>query len=274
MNAKRLNDNLYFVAHDKDKLSSFQDKERFYKTYADSGLDFPDTKYFDIKADNVLPEMEYPIVVKPANVIMYSHLSFKGKKKIFRLENKQELQDCVELIKSSGYDDKLIIQEYIAGDDSYMFDCVVYVDGNNKVSLQTFAQVGLQDQSAGAVGNITLMINGFCTFKEAPVQETKEKIRKFFENTQYRGFADADIKYDAKTNKFKILEINARQGRGSYYVCACGYNLIKVMIDDLIFGKSFDYVDLNKQQLLTYVPKSIAKKYIQNVGFKKKVMEL
>ena len=273
-NQTKLNKNLYFARHKPENLASFQDKEKFYKTYANSTLDFAETKYFDVKKDTNVPKMTYPIVVKPTNVIKYSHLSFKGKKKIYRLENENELKECIKTIKASGYDDKLILQEYIEGDDTYMFDCVVYVDHNNKVSLQSFAQVGLQDQSAGAIGNLTCILNGYCSFENAPVQKAKQKIKEFFETHEYSGFADADIKYDKKSNTFKILEINARQGRGSYYVSACGYNLIKVMVDDLIFGKTFDYVDLNKEQLLTFVPKNIIKKYIHNKKVRDKALQL
>lgn len=267
-------DNLYFSRHDPKKLACLQDKKLFYSTYADKGLDFPETYYYHIKSEDPLPELIYPIIVKPANVIDYNHIEFEGKKKIFRLWNKDELEDCINKIKNSGYKDDLIIQRYIEGDDSHMFDSVIYVDQNHNVVLQSFAQVGLQDQSADAVGNITLLINGYCSFKNAPVEQTKKALKKFFETEEYSGFADVDLKYDAKTNTFKVLEVNARQGRGSYYVCACGQNLIKVMVDDLILNKKQDFYDLTQEQLLTYVSKNIAKKYILNEDFKNKTLSI
>lgn len=273
-NQSKLNKNLYFAKHKPKNLETYQNKEKFYKAYENSSLDLPKTKYFSIKNVKKIPEMKFPIVLKPTNVIKYNHLSFKGKKKIYRLNTKEELIECVEIIKKSGYDDTVILQEYLEGDDTYMFDCVVYVDHNNKVTLQTFAQVGLQDQSAGAVGNLTCIINGYCSFKNAPVKETKDKIKKFFETHEYSGFANLDIKYDKRSNTFKILEINARQGRGSYYVAACGYNLIKVMVDDLIYKKKTKFKNVTKEQLLTYVPKNIVKKYIRNEKVRSKALEL
>ena len=265
---------MYFAQHKPENLVTYQNKEEFYKNYKDSTLDLPETKYFSVKNEKNLPDMNYPIVLKPTNVIKYNHISFPGKKKIYKLQNKIELRECVEMIKKSGYDDTVILQEFIEGDDTYMFDCVVYVDRNNRVTHQTFAQVGLQDQNAGAVGNLTCIINGICTFKNAPVEETKKKIREFFESHEYSGFANLDIKYDAKSNTFKILEINARQGRGSYYVAACGYNLVKVMVDDLILNKNSSFNDITKEQLLTYVPKAIIKKYIKNKTLREKAVEL
>ena len=46
-------------------------------------------------------------------------------------------------------------------------------------------------------------------------------------------------------NKFKVLEINARQGRCSYYISALGANLIEIMVNDLILKK-----DILKQNYL------------------------
>ena len=72
--------------------------------------------------------MTYPAVIKPSNVVMYNHLKFAGKNKIYKVNSKEELERIIKNIKNSGYNDKLIIQEFIPGGDDCLFDSVVYVN--------------------------------------------------------------------------------------------------------------------------------------------------
>ena len=94
------------------------------------------------------------------------------------------------------------------------------------------------------------------------------------EDIGYQGFAEFDMKYDYRDKKFKVLEINARQGRCSYYISPLGYNLVKVLADDLIYNKKMDFEVIDKELLLSFVPKGVVKKYITNEEFKKKALSL
>lgn len=122
------------------------------------------------------------------------------------------------------------------------------------------------------VGNAAVLINGYNQFGNT--EAAAEKLKQFLENIGYCGFAEFDLKYDKRDNKFKVLEINARQGRCSYYVSALGYNLVKVLADDLVYKKSFEYKLLTNEVLLSFVPKGIIKKYIKNESFKNKALSL
>lgn len=277
-----------FIVKNKDKISkqfvfnypslniiqSLIDKEKFYKIYQSSCLDFPETIFYDINSDDNLEiNFEFPIIVKPADVVSYNHVEFEGKNKIYKLETRLELLNIINKIKNSGYKGTLIIQEYIPGDDSYLFDSVVYSNKNCKVKLMTFAQIGLQEHTKHMVGNAAILINGVNTYDGNVVEMTK-KIKNFMEDINYQGFAEFDMKYDKRDNKFKVLEINARQGRSSYYLSGLGYNLVEVLVNDLIFDKNDDFKLLDNQIVLTFVPKLILKKYVKNIEFKKIALNL
>ncbi len=269
-----LEDNLYYCKQNWQLLKTLIDKELFYKTYQNFYLSFPETYYFNLLEDECLPILDFPCILKPADVISYNHLQFLGKHKIYKIENMEELNATILKIKQAGYKGKLILQEYIPGDDSHLFDSVVYVDRNFKVKVISFAQIGLQERTFSMVGNAATLINGFTTFPNAPIYDMKCAIISFMEAIKYTGFAEIDMKYDARSNTFKVLEINARQGRSSYYISKLGANLISIMTDDLILKKNLPMLYLNNQVLLSFVPKSIVKKYVQNSAFKKKALAM
>ena len=270
---KLTKDNFVFNYPDIDIIESLIMKEKFYKTYHKSCLNLPETYYFNCQKEKEFHhKMTYPVILKPSNVIMYNHLSFEGKNKIYKIETEKELNETIKKIINGGYTDILIIQDFIPGDDSYLFDAVAYVDKHHKVKLLTLAEIGLQEHSKNMVGNAAVLINGYVPFGN--IKEIEKEMKTFLEDIKYEGFAEFDLKYDYRDNKFKVLEINARQGRCSYYLTPLGYNLTKVLVDDLIFNKKMEYQFLDKKVLLSFVPKRVAMKYIMNEDYKKEVKKL
>ena len=272
-NKDKINEQFVYNYPSIDIINSLIMKETFYKTYENSVLDFPKTVYYNCSEPaEITDDFTYPVIVKPSNVIEYNHLSFEGKNKIYKVETYEELSETVNKIVKNGYKDTLILQEFIPGDDSYLFDSVVYCGKDKKVKLISFAQIGLQEHSKTMVGNAAVLINGFNQFGDN--SEMIQTIKTFMEDIGYQGFAEFDMKYDYRDKKFKVLEINARQGRCSYYIAPLGYNLVKILADDLIYNKEMNFEVADQEILLSFVPKGVAKKYIANDVFKKKAMEL
>ncbi len=272
-NREALEKDFYFNCPSVEIIKSLTTKETFYKTYQDSCLTFPKTIYYscsEVKKAKV--DFLYPIILKPSNVVAYNHMDFEGKKKIYKIEDEQELNEVIQRISKAGYKDTLILQEFIPGDDSYLFDAVVYVNRNKKVSLISFAQIALQEHAAKMVGNAAILLNGYNTY-DGNIKEMVENIKTFMESIGYMGFAEFDMKYDVRDKKFKVLEINARQGRSSYYISAAGYNLVSTLVDDVLLEKEILYHFIDEEVLLSFVPKKIAKQYIKNEELKSKVLK-
>ncbi len=272
-NKDKINEQYVYNYPNIDIINSLIMKETFYKTYENSVLDFPKTVYYDCSNPmEINHDFTFPVIVKPSNVIEYNHINFEGKNKIYKVNSQDELISTVNKIVKNGYKDTLILQEFIPGDDSYLFDSVVYCGKDKKVKLISFAQIGLQEHSKTMVGNAAVLINGFNQYGDN--SEMIQTIKTFMETIGYQGFAEFDMKYDYRDKKFKVLEINARQGRCSYYITPIGYNLVKVLADDLIFNKAMEFSVLDKEVLLSFVPKGVIKKYVVNDVFKKKALSL
>ncbi len=254
-------------------MDSFLVKEKFYTMYKDSKLNFPNTYFYNVNEKLEMPKsFRYPVIVKPSDGIEYYRHPFKGQAKVYRLNNIAELKEVIKEIKDAGYSKNLIIQEYIKGDDTNLFDAVFYVNSKGKCELATFAQIGLQEHGPTALGNCTVLINNYNQYGNT--MKEVEKMKNFLESINYRGFAEFDLKYDPEDKKFKVLEINPRQARSSYYLCGCGYNLIKYLIEDLFDNKEHEFTFIEKELLLSMVPKSVIKSEIKNEEYKKEALKL
>ena len=252
-------------------------KEKFYDIYKDMGLDMPKTYIYPCNKNEDINKIkkcfnEYPIIIKPSDGVEYHSLDDTTLAKVYKIHSEEELEKIIKKIENAGYNKNLIIQEFIPGDDSALFDSVFYVGKDKKAKLATFAQIGLQEHTPTGIGNCTVLVNGYD--EHGYKEEIVYKLKEFIEKIGYQGFAEFDIKYVVRDNKYKVLEINPRQSRSGYYLTACGYNLVKYLIDDLIKNKNMEFKIIKEKYVLSFVPKIVIKKYIKNNKLKKEIIKL
>lgn len=253
---------------------SFLNKEKFYKTY-EGQLPFVRTEYYDCSEKETRPipvDMVYPLIIKPGDGIEYGKHHFAGQPKVFKATTPDNATNFIDKVKAAGYKGTLLVQEFIPGDDSYLFDCVFYCNTKGKAELATFAQIGLQEHSPSAIGNCTLLINGYNQFGKTG--ETVGKLRAFLEDIGYTGFCEFDLKYDRRDNSFKVMEINPRQARSSYYLTALGHNLVGYLLGDVFENEEKEFKLLTDEFLLTMVPKKIIKNYVKNEEYRNEALKL
>ena len=260
-----------------DILNKVLVKDKFYKAFKDSKLDMPKTYVYKCSTgqvidDKIIEEFMYPLIVKPGNSVEYHNHRFEGMYKVYKVFSKEELLEAIKKIEASGYKENLVIQEFIPGDDCALFDSIFYCGKDKKVKLMTFAQIGLQERNPTGIGNCTFLVNGFDEhgYKEDIVY----KLKDFMEEIGYQGFAEFDLKYDKRDGKYKVLEINPRQARSSYYLAACDHNLVKYLIDDLIYNEKIETTLMKDKIVLSFVPKSVIKKYVTSDALRKEAIEL
>ncbi|MBD8015891.1 MULTISPECIES: carboxylate--amine ligase [Planococcus] len=267
-NAKILREHYVFNYITEDLMNQLQVKANFYELCKVHGIETPTTFFYDCKsAEPFEEEMMYPIIIKPSNGIEYSRNKFEGQQKVYKVDSPKEMHNVIQQIKASGYSDELIIQDYIPGDDTFMWDSVIYANSKGKTQLVTFAQVVLQEHTVTAIGNYTALITRFD-------KEMMVKLQNFLEAVGYTGFANFDLKYDARDKKFKVFEVNIRQGRSSYYVTALGHNMAEYFVDDLIYRADKPVTYLNEDFLFTVVPKAVLRNFVDNKAVLKDIKRL
>lgn len=265
---EELAEHYHFNYIGEDLMNQLLKKANFYKLCREYGIETPTTHFYDCKDEEPFQEaMTYPIIIKPSNGIEYYKHPFPGQEKVYRVNTPEETTKIITMIKESGYEDELIIQDYIPGDDTYMWDSVLYLNSKSQTELVTFGQVVLQEHTATAIGNYTSVLTRYN-------EEMMKKLQQFLEELGYVGFANFDMKYDERDGKFKIFEVNIRQGRSSYYVTALGHNMAEYLVDDLIYEKEKPITYLNEAYLFTVVPRIVLRNFVENQEVKQDVNRL
>lgn len=257
--------NFFICPYVSNKLQKkLEDKKSFYQLCETYNMPYPktvfvtnqDKKHIEQIVDN-LP-FDYPMILKPNNSITYKQTEFSGKKKAYFIDTSQEMKHLLNTIYNSGYSDDMIIQDMIPGDDTHMRVMNVYVDQHHRVRMMCLGRVILEDPSPASVGNYLGLLpdenDAIC-----------HQIKQFLEQINYTGFANFDMKYDTRDGKYKLFEINLRQGRSSYFVTLSGFNLAKYLVDDYIDNVPFDSVTYAKgDSLWLGAPKSLITHYIND----------
>ncbi len=238
----------------KDKL---EDKESFYNICEKYNLDYPKTYIVTKHNDNINLPFEFPVALKPSNSTLYSKIDFEGKEKCYKINNQEDLNKTVKQIFEANYEGHIIIQEYIEGADDTMYVLNCYSNKEGKVKMMCLGRCILEEHTPYGIGNYRAIIS-------EGNKVIYEKIKNFLEDIKYVGFSNFDFKYDNKDQKYKLFEINIRQGRSSYFTTACGLNMAKYLVDDLVLQKD-EKTDYNYNKFLwLHTPKNILKKYVYN----------
>lgn len=261
----------YVIPYIKEELlNKMVLKDSFYEICEETGVDYPETFVYDVKNNRGVDiPFDFPVIAKPASSAEYHYAEFKGKKKVFKFDNMEDLKDMLSNLEKSTYGYKFLIQDFIPGDDNYMHILTCYVDRNSKVRFMSFGNTILEDHGDAAIGNPVAIINKVN-------RNVMDKAIKLLEETKYTGFANFDIKYDMRDGKFKYFEINTRLGRSNFYITGSGFNAVKWIVDDLIYQKEFDdeIVIADRENLYTVVPKSIVLAYADTPELKEQVKRL
>ncbi|WP_308636012.1 carboxylate--amine ligase [Paenibacillus silvisoli] len=253
-------------------LDTLDTKDKFYKLCEKHGLDYPKTIVAEPhERERALDQMDFqfPIVVKPenSNAYDYLHCHFEGKMKVFFFNAKEDYITMVKSMNGSDYKGKLIIQEFIPGDDSSMRVINSFSDDNGNVKMMCLGQPVLEEYAPKTLGNYAAIIS-------RSDRDIYEKIKAFLEEIGYVGFSNIDMKFDSRTGKYMLFEINPRLGRSSFFVRAAGLNMIAALIDNVVYGKNTTCVFSDKTALWTNVPKAVLRKYVSNPALSAEIEQL
>ncbi|MBO9596263.1 MAG: ATP-grasp domain-containing protein, partial [Cohnella sp.] len=177
--------------------------------------------------------------------------------KVFFFHKPEDYLTMIRNMNSSDYRGKLIIQEFIPGGDSAMRVINSYSDHRGKVTMMCLGQPVLEEYAPATLGNYAAIIS-------RSDRQIYTKVKAFLEQIGYVGFSNIDMKFDGRTGKYMMFEINPRLGRSSLFVRAAGLNMIKALIDEVVYGKDEDCVYGEATALWTNVPRTVLRRYVND----------
>lgn len=271
LNKNKLEKMGYIIPYvNKDILDHIVRKDNFYNVCEELQIPYPETivvtkdNYQDVK----IP-WEYPIIAKNSDKNTWHYAEFPGKKKIFKIQNEEELHDVLNKVYHSSYQDTFCLQKMVPGEDSCMRVLTCYVNKNHDVVFSCLGQPLLEEKTPGAIGNYVSIIT------RQMEEEILSSAKKFLKAVKYVGYANFDIKYDSTDGKYKFFEINVRLGRSNFYITASGGNYSKYVVDEYINNKKLVKEECYYNPwLYTIVPNYVIKKYVSDKELVKEYLNL
>lgn len=229
-------------------------KERFYALCDACGIAHPATLAYRLDGPCPPVPFGFPVVVKPSDSAAYFGHPFPDQHKVYFLDSEEQFVETVEAIRRSGYEGALIVQEYIPGDDDCMHLLTCYSGASGKVGAACLGHVLLEEHTPTGIGNSALVVS----------EENEGLIRqatRMLEGIGFRGFANIDIRYDARTGRYCFLDCNARQGRCNYYATVAGVSLVRYLVEDAVYHAELPPARCEPGHVWTVVPKGVARRY-------------
>ena len=252
-------------------LETFDTKDRFYALCEQYGLDYPKTVIAApderIEVADRLP-FDFPIVVKPenSNALDYLRCHFEGQKKVFFFDTREEYLSMVRSMNGSDYRGKLILQEFIPGGDDAMRVLNSYSDTDGTVRAMCLGQPVLEYYDPKSVGNYAAILSRGDTL-------LYDKMQRFLQAIGYVGFSNIDMKYDSRTGRYVLFEINPRLGRSSFFCRAAGINMMKLLTEDVVYGRRGKCIYNETTALWSNVPRGILTRYVTSPALREEMKQ-
>ena len=239
-----------------EQMEKLIHKARFYELCEKYGIDYPKTVVYtkDMGHDFDLP-FPGPFAVKPAESATYWDHPFDTQRKGYIAKTRAQVEQILDEVYAHGYEDAMIIQDFIPGGDENMRVLTCYSGADGKVRLMCLGHVLLEEHTRHGVGNHAVIIT-------EPGGELYDTFRRFLEAEGFVGFSNFDIKFDPRDGKYKVFEINCRQGRSNYYVTGAGHNLARFLVEDRIYHRAQPLVLTQNRHLWMAIPRKVAYDYI------------
>ena len=178
-------------------LDTCLNKVKFSEFAKENKLTIPNYRTLQFKdreiANQYIEGLNFPLVIKP--FLRDDEWNESGYPKAFIGSDENE---AIELIKKAFEKTKsIIVQEFIPGDDSEIYFCLVYYNGKNQC-IASFCGKKLTQWPVG--------IGSTASATSADINELEIETKKIFDMLKIVGFASMEYKRNQTNGKYYIIE--------------------------------------------------------------------
>lgn len=211
-------------------------------------------------------DLRFPVVVKTIDALAYDAVDFPEKQKVYTCQNHDDLASVWGYIRSSGFEGRFLVQEFIPGDDTCGISLTYYIDAEGNPLVSGGSRVLVEDHNPRYIGNPAAMLTTHYPEIEAQGLEILKKLG-------YSGFANMDVKIDPRDGKHYFFEVNPRVGRNCYYMVAAGLNPVVAMAQEH-FPEREPLTPLQFRQVVySLMPLKLVLRYLRSPQLKKDVVD-
>jgi predicted ATP-grasp superfamily ATP-dependent carboligase len=243
-----------FLMHmpDDNTVALLMDKNRFSAYAKENDILIP--RSLEVSSQAHIDELEralrFPVIVKPfKHTVEWSDAGFD---KAYILETMPALTQFYS--KVSGVGAKLIVQEYIEGNDDQVEYCLTYFSGTSECKMAfTGKKLRQWPVETGSTATTIPVDNEF----------VKNETIRIFKQLNYRGFGSIEYKYDKRDCRYYLIEPTVgRLNQQEYVATLSGFNIplsgycdvtgIDIQSNERI-NSNVVYIDEAAELLSTYV---------------------
>ncbi len=209
-------------------LRKLTSKKETYELAVKHGFPSPNTCFASNpeELDSFVKQADFPCILKPEFPESWRTgflEEFCKGSKVILVKSPNELYEKYEVIKK--YDNRVIAQEIIKGDDSNLHYFVSYID-NNRNCIGSFT--GIKERIApihfGSASYVNIVYN-----------ENLEIIAtNWLKEMGFWGISGIEVKKDDRDNKFKLIEVNPRFGLWDEVGTRFGIDIAMMCYNELV----------------------------------------
>jgi predicted ATP-grasp superfamily ATP-dependent carboligase len=219
---------LYCLPPSREAASLLMDKLRLAALAQECDIAVPKTALCssEVELERAAAVFAFPLVIKPRMAEEWRRRGAweeVGARKAILVDTLAQLRD--EYRKVAAVSREVLLQEYVAGEDSDIVVCCCCI-GRDGRWLGHFTGKKLRQ-------NPPLFGTG-CLVEATPVPEIIEPSRSLLEACRYSGLAEVEFKRDRASGRFVLIEINPRHWDQHELGRLVGVNLTRIAYEDWI----------------------------------------
>ncbi|MEX0780799.1 MAG: hypothetical protein WD491_13845 [Balneolales bacterium] len=224
----RLAKSFYFIFPEADLVEKVLDKQQFGRLAEENNLPVPVT--FGVSSSEQMQEtirqLRFPVILKPMFRSDWYHKDFSRivglYKKAYKCDNKNEVFTLYN--KISQINPRLVVQEFVRGDDDMHYELNMYVSEKSEVKGYFIGRKHRVCPIGAGMGSYIETVED---------KEVLDKSLKMVETLRLKGLLDFQYKRDNITGDAKLLEIHFRNTVWGNLGAIAGLNLYKLYHNEL-----------------------------------------